>query len=552
MASKATAASSGARPNVSRASGAPAKKSTSLKGKKPVKDEASAPQSDAPSAPGPSEEQPLELIFGIVAPTGIDVGLACGLLEAELRSMDYESQIISLSRLIELKLGYKKPFKNEHDRISKLMDMGTFLKKENSQADIVARFGIQAIQAVRRKQSSTQRLGRAYIIRSFKRKEEVELFREIYGDQFVLISAYAPKPARIEYLKRRIGPTLKIGDSPVDELARALIERDYSEDNVINGQQVGKTFPLADYFVNTESRPDLEANIRRVVHLTFGDPYISPSQEEQGMFFAQAAGLRSLDLSRQVGAAILTAEGDIQTTGCNEVPSAGGGLYWASQTNVKRDLELGYDSNVILKRHVLEDTIVRMKGAGWLGPEVADVAVSDLLDRALLNDGSFMESSTFNDVIEYGRAVHAEMAAISDAAKRGIGVRNSSLFCTTFPCHLCARHIVAAGLKEVFFIEPYEKSRVKDLYPDSIAIEPSASCPDRVAFKSFVGVAPRRYIDFFQSRGSKKNKDGSVLDFKQAGKYKKFKKKVFHISLLEKVAVEETADFIPWPHNGED
>jgi deoxycytidylate deaminase len=31
----------------------------------------------------------------------------------------------------------------------------------------------------------------------------------------------------------------------------------------------------------------------------------------------------------------------------------------------------------------------------------------------------------------------------------------------SFPCHMCARHIIATGLREVVYIEPYPKSVAK-------------------------------------------------------------------------------------------
>src|SRR5439155_12870624 len=74
------------------------------------------------------------------------------------------------------------------------------------------------------------------------------------------------------------------------------------------------------------------------------------------------------------------------------------------------------------------------------------------------------------DVIEYGREVHAEMAALTDAAKRGTSVRGCVLYCTTFPCHECARLIVSAGIARVVYIEPYPKSKVAELYEDSIGL----------------------------------------------------------------------------------
>src|SRR5438093_13770043 len=99
-------------------------------------------------------------------------------------------------------------------------------------------------------------------------------------------------------------------------------------DNSQFGQNVRDAFPMADVFVNASDPSSLRDAINRVVDLIFGYPYYSPTRDENGMFLAQAAALRSLSLSRQVGAAISTDEGDIVAVGTNEVPKAGGGLYW--------------------------------------------------------------------------------------------------------------------------------------------------------------------------------------------------------------------------------
>ncbi|MCP2807341.1 deaminase, partial [Salmonella enterica subsp. enterica serovar Typhimurium] len=61
-------------------------------------------------------------------------------------------------------------------------------------------------------------------------------------------------------------------------------------------------------------------------------------------------------------------------------------------------------------------------------------------------------------ITEYGRAVHAEMEALLSAARNGIAIRGGTLYTTTYPCHNCAKHIVAAGIKKVKFVEPYPKS----------------------------------------------------------------------------------------------
>jgi cytidine deaminase len=108
---------------------------------------------------------------------------------------------------------------------------------------------------------------------------------------------------------------------------------------------------------------------------------------------------------------------------------------------------------------------------------------------------SLAEKASILDLIEFMRAVHAEMAALMSAARHGTRLEGCHLFSTDFPCHECARHIVAAGIERVYFIEPYPKSRVAELFDDSIAIDGEAE--DRVPFRAFIGIAPRLYTTAF-------------------------------------------------------
>ena len=110
------------------------------------------------------------------------------------------------------------------------------------------------------------------------------------------------------------------------------------------------------------------------------------------------------------------------------------------------------------------------------------------------------------DLLEFSRAVHAEMDALLSAGRKGANTLGTRLFVTTFPCHYCARHIVSAGVDEVQFIEPYPKSQALTLHRDSIRYEkgdkpwvpPSQkdrskrdSDSSRVLFRPFTGVAPQ-------------------------------------------------------------
>ncbi len=56
---------------------------------------------------------------------------------------------------------------------------------------------------------------------------------------------------------------------------------------------------------------------------------------------------------------------------------------------------------------------------------------------------------------EYCFGLHAEQNAIVQAAREGIRLLGSTLYCAYKPCSLCARMIVNAGIEEVYFTVDY-------------------------------------------------------------------------------------------------
>lgn len=56
---------------------------------------------------------------------------------------------------------------------------------------------------------------------------------------------------------------------------------------------------------------------------------------------------------------------------------------------------------------------------------------------------------------ELCRAIHAEQNAIIQAATSGISIEGGILYSTTFPCILCAKMLINAGVREIYFAEGY-------------------------------------------------------------------------------------------------
>jgi deoxycytidylate deaminase len=261
---------------------------------------------------------------------------------------------------------------------------------------------------------------------------------------------------------------------------------------------------LGDVFIDCTEAKGGKDQVTRFIEVLFSSPFITPTMDEYGMFHAKAAALRSADLSRQVGAVIMTDHGEIIAAGCNEVPTAGGGAVWEGRLGDKdkdyRDFRIGHDSTARMKQEIMAEIFEKLQVTGWLSADLKDLQADELAYKALYEgDAPPLKGTRAASILEFGRMVHAEMFAISDAARRGLSVLCATLYCTTFPCHMCARHIVATGLREVVYIEPYPKSMAKELYRKSIRVDYDAEADaDAVVFRPFVGIAPRRYIDLFE------------------------------------------------------
>jgi cytidine deaminase len=209
-------------------------------------------------------------------------------------------------------------------------------------------------------------------------------------------------------------------------------------------------------------------------------------------------------------------EGDIFGLGCNDVPKGGGGLYWAGDSNDRRDHVMGYDSSSRVKDEMIRELFNRMRESGWLETSRSEKDIDQLLNEALSEgDPPLLKSTQITSLLEFGRPVHAEMAALMDAVRLGISVKRATMYCTTFPCHICARHIVAAGIRRVLYIEPYPKSMAPKLYPDSITADGGVESENVVSFQPFRGVAPRSYAVLFEAR-ERKDERGDAVRWKEA------------------------------------
>lgn len=429
----------------------------------------SASESERSSA-GQHGEDPAELVIGLVAPVGTNKN---GLVTALREFCEGRGYVLShhrVSGLIEEALEQTPP-ENESrfDRSKRLMKAGNELRGVDQST-----VGLLIAQSIRSSRGDSREQNRIHLVDSLKNPAEVHCLRRFYRRSFYLVSLHSPKVYRSSYLTG----VLQVKS----DQAELLISRDEKEAGK-HQQRTSDTFAMGDvYFNASQHRGDLGEEVERFLLLVHGHPFLTPTQDEIGMFHAFSASLRSASLSRQVGASILGDRGDLVAVGCNEVPTFGGGLYWPGGMD-QRDFRLLEDSNDQVKNRILRD-VVRV-----FRPSATEEEINKEWRAKLRNTG-------LPDLTEFGRDVHAEMEALLSAARNGSGTIGRTLYTTTFPCHNCAKHIVAAGIKRVVYIEPYPKSRADQLHSDAITIDPESGT-EVLPFEAFVGVGPRRFFDLF-------------------------------------------------------
>lgn len=452
-----------------------------------------------------------EIFIGFVAPIGTDIGECVNLFRKYFEGENYHVIELKVTDIFKILSQYLTPKTSlvQSPLMERYLSHIAYGDQVRSTLEDDAALAALTIPRIMRrrlratKDRSTAPERKVYLIHQFKRPEEVELFRAVYGRLFFQISVYSRRGARVGFLSKRFAQDANSGNAePYRGNAEELVQKDQNEISELHGQRVSSVFHDGDVILNIDSTEEPIAHqIGRFCDLLFGSNKISPTKIEYGMFAARAAAMRSLDLSRQVGAAIFSPTGEILAMGSNEVPKADGGTYWGDEKFDDRDYKRGYDSNESRKKELLRQLIELIGGS---------VTFDEIISRKEVLGSQFM------DALEYGRVIHAEMSAICDAARVGRSLAGATLFCTTFPCHMCAKHIVATGISRVVFLEPYPKSLAGELHSDSICIEGA----DRgkydefpgVDFTHFAGISPRRYRELFD-RGRRKTENGTFQDW---------------------------------------
>lgn len=220
------------------------------------------------------------------------------------------------------------------------------------------------------------------------------------NNEFVLIGINAP-------IKLRFERALSRGrNENALTLEEFIAQEEKEKSSNENAQQLDKVYKMANKFIFNDGT--LEELKQRLDFVLKHDRKKRPSWDQYFMNVADVVASRASCLRRNVGA-VLVKDKQIIATGYNGPPK---------------------------------------------GHPTCDELGGCLRDLAKVPSGQRFEIS---------RAVHAEQNAISQAAENGISTKGATLYCTTYPCILCIRTIINAGIKKVIYKEYYPDDGTTDI-----------------------------------------------------------------------------------------
>jgi dCMP deaminase len=108
--------------------------------------------------------------------------------------------------------------------------------------------------------------------------------------------------------------------------------------------------------------------------------------------------------------------------------------------------------------------IVKEKRVLTTGYNGAPKGLSHCGELGCIRKQNQIESGTRHELC---RGVHAEQNAVIQAAYFGVSIKDAAMYTTNFPCVLCSKIIVNAGIKEVVYKDEYVDELSVDILDES-------------------------------------------------------------------------------------
>ncbi len=354
-------------------------------------------------------------------------GSGCSCISKEfIEKKDYNK--ISLSTILKEIYVEEEGTEPPSER-NKLQEYGNKIRKEKGNSHLVEK----AVEKIDSESCNK------WVIDSIKNPHEIEYLKNKFPE-FYLISVFANFETRWSRVEI---PAIYDGNK---KLFREDDKRDKDEIEEY-GQKVEDCCSKADIIISNDKQfsvgnrdyKKLEKKVNKFLRIIEGNETYFPTTEEAFMVMAYANSLRSSCLKRKVGAIIIDDDGNLYSSGYNEVP--------ISLSPCKSE----------------HAGCFRDKKREKFNRSIKDIENDEHKQEQIL------EKFKSCKILDYCRALHAEETAILNLAKSGNSTMNrgATLYTTTYPCNLCANKIVQVGIKNVVYLEPYPMLEAKSILKEN-------------------------------------------------------------------------------------
>jgi dCMP deaminase len=98
-----------------------------------------------------------------------------------------------------------------------------------------------------------------------------------------------------------------------------------------------------------------------------------------------------------------------------------------------------------------------------------------VLNNRIISQGynGFLPGCEHHSIVRDGHeqaTVHAEQNAIADCAKRGVSCDGCTAYITHYPCIICCRMLLAAGIRSIKYIHDHRNDELVSYFTNSMGI----------------------------------------------------------------------------------
>ena len=98
-----------------------------------------------------------------------------------------------------------------------------------------------------------------------------------------------------------------------------------------------------------------------------------------------------------------------------------------------------------------------------------------VLENRIISQGynGFLPGAPHKSIIRDNHeqaTLHAEQNALVDCAKRGVTCQGSTAYITHYPCIICTRLLLAAGIKKIKYIEDYRNDELVPYFAEQMGV----------------------------------------------------------------------------------